>query len=386
MQYTRAEKQALLNSGRDALAKLREGLKYPYMDVYPRRWDVMFSYYGEFRTLARLLRLEAELKAAKGDWRGAMQSSLDAIQVGMDMGHGSTLIGRLTGIACEAIGQQEAWKIVEHLDAKQAKEAIARLQAIRAYHAPFAETMQEEGWFMQEALAYAMRSPGWRPSFVNLTGNDSKEFAIAMMGWSNRVILKDITQVIEENVRRARLRYAQSSKLPEIKLPLDPIVQMLSPVFAQAQYKDVYASETQSALLVTALALRAYRQEHGSKLPERLEQLTPRYLAQVPADPFASDNGTLCYHTTPILLKAQQPIITMLPGVNTDLPTLTPYTLYSVGPDGRDDGGSPVDLLWKRGSNYDPHIISWESGNNEKNRFNVQPDSQGDIVAGVNTK
>ena len=176
MQYTRAEKRALLNEHRDALAKLREGLKYPYMDVYLRRWDTLLPYYSQFRTLARLLRLEAELKAAQGDWNGAMQSSLDAMQMGVDMEHGGPLTGRLVGIACEAIGQQEAWKIIEHLDARQAKAAAARLQAIRAGHAPFAETMQEEEWFSLEAMCYEMRRPGWRASLSNLTGSDFERF------------------------------------------------------------------------------------------------------------------------------------------------------------------------------------------------------------------
>ena len=207
-----------------------------------------------------------------------------------------------------------------------------------------------------------------------------------MLGWSNRVILKDMQQVMDENVRRSRLPYAQSSKLPEVNLPFDPVMQIVFPVFEQAQYRDVYASETQSALLVTALALRAYRQEHGGKLPERLEQLTPRYLAQVPADPFASGNLKLRYHNAPVLMKAQEFAKGSSQVGNTALPTLTPYTLYSVGPDGRDNGGNPVDLLWKRASNHDPRVINWESSASPKDRFNVQPDSQGDIVAGVNTK
>jgi hypothetical protein len=66
-------------------------------------------------------------------------------------------------------------------------------------------------------------------------------------------------------------------------------------------------------LLITELALRCYQSEHG-RGPERLDQLVPKYLQHVPTDPFSEQ--TLIY-------RAQ--------GTN--------WLLYSVGPDGVDEGG-----------------------------------------------
>ena len=69
-------------------------------------------------------------------------------------------------------------------------------------------------------------------------------------------------------------------------------------------------------LLTTELALRCCRSEQGHA-PERLDQLVPKYLQRVPTDPFS---------TRPLIYRAQ--------GTN--------WLLYSVGPDGVDDGGKPV--------------------------------------------
>ncbi len=69
-------------------------------------------------------------------------------------------------------------------------------------------------------------------------------------------------------------------------------------------------------LLTTELALRCYQSGQGHA-PERLDQLVPKYLQHAPSDPF---NG--------------QPLIYRAQGTN--------WLLYSVGPDGVDDGGKPV--------------------------------------------
>lgn len=65
-----------------------------------------------------------------------------------------------------------------------------------------------------------------------------------------------------------------------------------------------------------SLALVLYRQDHG-ELPAMLGALTPTYLGTLPADPFRAEGGTFGY-----LPHADEP------------------RLYTVGPDGVDDGGA----------------------------------------------
>jgi len=69
-------------------------------------------------------------------------------------------------------------------------------------------------------------------------------------------------------------------------------------------------------LIATELALRCYQSEQG-RLPTRLDELVPKYLTHTPSDPFSSQ---------PMIYRAQA----------------TNWLLYSVGPDGVDDGGKPI--------------------------------------------
>jgi hypothetical protein len=82
---------------------------------------------------------------------------------------------------------------------------------------------------------------------------------------------------------------------------------------AETKYKDVVARER---LLAAELALRCYQSERGLP-PARLGELATNYLSHVPEDPFSGK---------PLIYRAQ--------GTN--------WLLYSVGPDGVDDGGTPV--------------------------------------------
>jgi hypothetical protein len=95
--------------------------------------------------------------------------------------------------------------------------------------------------------------------------------------------------------------------------------------------------------------LHVYRLEH-SRHPATLAALVPSYLKRLPNDPFALA-GPLRYE-----------------------PVRSKYVLYSVGPDSKDDGGRPI-VDAKAPTSATPY---W--------RHNVDSDSKGDIVAGVNTR
>ena len=94
------------------------------------------------------------------------------------------------------------------------------------------------------------------------------------------------------------------------------------PLWWQAR-KSIQAAEashqralSRVRLLETELALRCYRAEQ-SGLPAQLSQLVPKYLPRVPQDPFSGQA---------LVYRAQ--------GTN--------WLVYSLGPDRKDDGGTPA--------------------------------------------
>ncbi|HZT42342.1 MAG TPA: hypothetical protein VFA07_09130 [Chthonomonadaceae bacterium] len=356
--YTLADKEALVQENVDALKTLREGFAHPYVNPPLRSFKTLLPYYAKFRGLVRLLALEGQTKADRGDWSGAVNSWLDAVQMGEMIPHGSSLIGDLVGIACQAIGRARIWKAIDHLDAAQARQAARRLQAVMTHHLPFADVLQEEKWAGQAGLMEIFRQPNWPQELQHemgmdnnaQNGNVSSALRLYLLFHGKGTILNNYTHYMDQGIANARQPYA--AKSPPSPVPNDPIDQLLilDMDFSQARFKDAI-TETQNALLLVALALRAYYVEHGA-YPQNLNQLVPAYLSRVSDDPFAL-NSPLSYRRTK-----------------------TKYVLYSVGPDGKDDGGKPID---------DPKRAR-EYSNNPNARYQVQKESLGDIVAGINTQ
>jgi len=142
---------------------------------------------------------------------------------------------------------------------------------------------------------------------------------------NGRVVLTDLERVdvghvTWEEVLRSerdfcRYQYAQHP---------NPLMRVLgwwqsrgSKVKAELKDKTVVAHER---LLAGELALRSCQLEQG-RVPARLGDLVTNYLSKVPEDPFT-----------------RQPLMYRPQGTN--------WLLYSVGPDGVDDGGRPAGRGW----------------------------------------
>ncbi len=106
--------------------------------------------------------------------------------------------------------------------------------------------------------------------------------------------------------------------------------------------------EMHNALLLVALALRAHHAERGHHPADLGELVAGGYLSRLPDDPFAL-SGPLRYRR--------------LAGDDK-------YLLYSVGADGKDDGGKPVT------NNPFAH---------GRQRGQLKEGARGDFVLGVNT-
>jgi hypothetical protein len=96
----------------------------------------------------------------------------------------------------------------------------------------------------------------------------------------------------------------------------DVLISQLVPAFNKVQQAADRNEQAQRNLHI-AFALAAYRSDHGA-YPKRLGELTPTYLSHVPEDLFSGK--ALIYR-----------------------PAEDGYLLYSVGPNGRDEGGRRYD-------------------------------------------
>ena len=359
--YSPAQKAALVAENVGAIQTLHKGLTYPYQEIPLRSFSTLLPHYGKIGGLSRLLALEAQVKSTSGDWKGAIMADLDAIQVGQELPHGGGLIGMSVGETCQANGRRQAWDAVNHLNAAEARANARRLEQIRARHVPFAPALQESKWAVQAGLLELMRQKNWPSNLLQVEDSDPEDggqsvptVSRTLMGtWmrftGKRTIMGNYARYMDQSIANAGQPYA--AHLPSPPTPTDPFNQMALPGYDlnSLRLREVLA-DTENVLLLTALALRAYKLEHGA-YPASLAALVPQYLKAVPADPFAL-SGSLRY-------KRQGAV----------------FLLYSVGPDGKDNAGQAI---------FDQTKPAPTPSDLSDQRYHVQENSVGDIVAGVN--
>ena len=322
-------------AGEAALRRLRQGFAHRYHQPPSRSFDGGASdprrRYAAFRNLSRLLVAEGQARGARGGQAGAARSYIDGVRLGVDVAHGAPLGGALVGAACESIARRPFWNALEGMDASRARRAALELEALEERRVQLGQVLLEEKWSVQASLGQSDPEIE-RGLSERLRGS-----------WARSRTLSDYTPIINARIARARRPYAAPA--PPVPAPRDAHSAQWTASLGDAAFSLV-RNQAQSALLRTALALHAYSKENGAP-PRSLDQLVPRYLRRPPPDPFALG----------------KPLQLRLRGRN-------PYVLYSIGPDGRDNGGRAI----VSPDRYVP------SGQNNR----VSETSLGDIVAGVN--
>ena len=208
------------------------------------------------RGLCILLAAEGQLAELEKRPADAARTYVDAIHFGNEVGRGSFLINDQVGRPCAASGSDGLAKLVPGLACEEARPLITRLENIDGERMSW-----DEVWRIERA---------YDTQFLHKSANPIKW--VTGLWWTRRLRQFEESRY---NIALARLR-----------------------------------------LLRTELSLRCYLAEQG-RAPNRLEQLVPKYLQNVPFDPFGGN---------PLVYRAQ--------GTN--------WLLYSVGKDGVDDGGKRV--------------------------------------------
>ena len=340
-----AARDAVLAQNATALALFQQAQALPFRDTPMRSFGTLYPHWSKMRELARLQSFAARVKADHGDYPAAVDHEIDTISMGSRLGTGGPLIGLLVGLAYEAIGRKSLWTDLTHLNAAQARQATNRLLATAALHPNYADVLQEEDWGMQSDLLEVFRQPNWRKTFANADGagtsNPAQTARLYLL--NKREAMTNYTRYMDAAIALSKQPYSARHG-QSIPIPTDPICRMLAPTFDMARFK-YDENRTYDALLTAMMALQAYKMDHGG-YPATLGQLIPGYLPAVPADVFA-DGKPLHYRRTN-----------------------TGYCLYSIGPDGKDDGGTPS----QDGRPKPPGILLHP----------ITDASRGDIVAGVN--
>jgi len=339
--YPTAKKEAWLRRNAKALKLLRQGFKYPCR-VPPKRSsdDHSRKTRPNMRALARMLSVENHARSERGHWKGNIENTIDILKLGHDVSQGGTVDDCLIGAAINATGRRDLWEILPHLNAADAMAATRRLEKIIATRVSYADVLREEKYYIQEVISKVMHS--WRATnLLRETDLPLKE------RWRNfatprRVILNNYTNYMDSWIAYVRKPYNTKTFIPA--LPDDFVNQVWGHLFKRS-YWNYTRDEVSNSLCLVALALRAYRMDHN-RYPQKLNQLVPSYLKKIPIDPFG----------------AGEPLHYKLAGRE--------YSLYSIGPDGIDNGGRATENAKYPKGDY--------------GHFLTSPESKGDFVAGIN--
>ena len=309
--YSLARKTAWLNQNQQAFSLFDQALQTPSLAPPQRSFRAFGSGQSKLRQLARDKTIQSNARWMRGDGYGALQSGLDIVQLGHDVRRGGVLIGDLVGIAIGAIGRSATSDTIERINADQAKSAARRLEKLLQTRWSLSDALTEEKYSTQASLLETFRTePGWRKSFAGKLKLDSWRYYTI----SKQQIIDDIGADFDRRIKNARLSYAQKGAPPaEFNDPMMKFFQSDGERQRLSEARDLIGDR----LLMMRLALRAYRLENGA-YPPKLDALVPAYLSAVPADPFGGGEA----------LRYQSDGKT--------------YALWSIGPDGVDDGGAPI--------------------------------------------
>ena len=348
------ELEELLKANEPAFEEFRKGLVKEKCRFISGEitYDTPLPHLKKARDMARLLMLEARLYERNGDLEKAITNSLDVIKLGRDLGQDRILISKLVDIAIFSISYAALKDLVgsENLTPALSRITLSRVMELEERSVSMRETLEGEAavaksavrWTLidieEEAATKAEETPlektkkMWRNFLVLKAPNEKKRLTFLVIKQTYRRIdeyygrtisfiekgdYKAISafedaywKKIEERKLTLRDFLRANEKFPE--LMVDVLFIILLPgtgrssiYFANAQARERF--------IITTLAVRLFKMEKG-RWPEKLDELVPEYLDEVPLDPFA---------LKPLRYKKHE----------------SKWIIYSIGPDGKDDGG-----------------------------------------------
>ena len=291
-------------------------------------FDMLLPELSQLRSMARLLALDARAKAARSDGAGAVADLNAIFAMAEHCSRAPLLISLLVAIAIDNLGT----------DSLEAVLAAGNLTAedLAALHV--SDTIQygrlfKRALIMEEAFGLSVfheMAGGLDTNAFALTGSDlsipkgfGTLYGIFLLRddvASYRRFLKQYQDMAAEPYYLRKNRWESSADL--LKENRGIVTTLIAPALSSCA-ETATRADARHRLARLGLAISRYRAEHED-WPSELGALTPEYIIALPLDPFDGQ---------PLRLKQTDsgPIV------------------YSIGPDGQDDGAQTFDKKQKTG-------------------------------------
>lgn len=328
---------------------------------FPVNWTlrpaggIALPHYNVIQTLTSTLRLRASAELAAGQTAAARRDLALIFRLRQSMSPDPTLIAPLVDVTCIGIFMQPIWEGLaarqwsrEDLDALQ--DSLGRInvlqeyqQAMRGERALMIARIPEDFQDGTVARQLARELPSYSGSGESPTASVLGRWLWQFLpcwprGWyqqntaaASRLLQTDWIDTVDPI--NHRVTFARNKDLPRAleNTPVTPDTLLMKVYLLGLTSVANKFAQTQSVVdqAVTACALEKYFLDHQA-YPAMLAELVPTYLNRAPND--VIDGAPMRYRRT----------------------ADGRYQLYSIGWDGRDDGGTfvwPEDRTWRRASN-----------------------------------
>ncbi len=307
---------------------------------------------ASYRNMARLLATESRVRAADKNFVGAMQSALDIQRLGRLIQSDEMIGLMLTGNAIESMARHQLRALLPQLELATLKITLRELTERQATAPTYAHTLRiDTAWSLlfYKSILQGVPQPVAQQMLAEWQRLAQAEIAQSQVAYIVSAQQARVDAFSEEYIDDLLEEVPLPDALTADVVPAEVVTDLVAKQFKPNQ--TVYRvsrfsyenNRTQNSLLLAEFALRAYELEHG-KSAQNWDDLVPAYLPQAPLDPFDYE------HSLRLTTREGKTVP------------------YSIGPDGLDDKGVPID--------------NGEAA--EYGRFRVNIENRGDIVSEIN--
>lgn len=275
---------------------------------------------GRTEAACRALYTVANTLRRDGDSGAAAEYALDAMELGCRRARGADVLACLGGIMPFRLGARELGECLPHLAPTQLRSARARIRWCQLHWPAFTEALEADRYRNFQDLRRQLTDPRERALLWFDDDTVRKSFALPLGNALTSLYPKPLTYraLVEYHdtiIAHARPPYVLRTALP---LPADPLLRRTRLVAELQSMPQItgYAADRMEArlrLLHVDVAIREFHLARG-RFPAALSELANVISAPCGIDPY--DGRPLRYRRVGAA-----------------------YRLYSVGPDGVDDGG-----------------------------------------------
>jgi hypothetical protein len=292
----------------DALGKAAkvEQCRYP-LDL-TQSWKLPLPHLAKIKQCSQLGELFALQHADSGDREGATEGVLTALSAARSLEQEPLMIDQLVRAAGAAIAAESLEQTLNRVSLSPASLESLRLafkhsEEFDAEGVGFMRALVGERAFglagfdlPAETVVEDMGKAGMIPGGAEQLAAHLRD---AKTMKSERVFFLETYQELLAGHKRSypdRLKAAENlpTRVDEAKKRNFILVGLLTPAVSGSFLKEA-AALARSRLAGTAIALESFRATHGNKYPSKLGELSPKFLADAPLDPF--DGQPLRYRT-----------------------------------------------------------------------------------------